>query len=120
MDINRIIPLFSLFAHEKDVEEYMPLIYSAIDEVEARLKSPADANNSRLDYLCAAIANLRHTELLYAKFRASLSETGAIMQNLGEDCSVKLAKRIVDEYLLNVSDLLVDNHFCFVQAQVNL
>ena len=69
MTVSTINSLFTLFSGETDTEKYSPLVSSAVTQVRNMLREGASSNDIRLDYLCAAVANYRYTQITCVKTR---------------------------------------------------
>lgn len=59
--------ILRMFSGVAEVKTLDPLLDEAVALVKSRLRPGADTERPQLDYLCAAIANLRHSQLLAAQ-----------------------------------------------------
>lgn len=113
MNIENVKSLFVLFASESDTEKYLPLIQSAISEVTFSLRSDSDPSDIRLEYLAAAIANLRYTQILAAKDKVIHNKNGDLATNHNGSQQLEFAYALVREYKVLVYNLLDDSNFAF-------
>ncbi len=112
MDLQNVLPLFCLFAGVEDAAGQLPLIDGAIREVRNRLRPEADASDSRLSYLCAALAHLRYVQLLAAQSRVTYTRAGSAQQD-DPAAYTGFARALLDEYTTAARDLLQDESFVF-------
>ena len=69
---NQIRSLFLLFAGEEELPDAVqPVLDEAVLEVQQALKDGADEDDARLNWLAAAVAFLRYTEITAARDRAA-------------------------------------------------
>ena len=80
MNMMQINSLFTLFSGETDLNKYSPLIDSAVSQVTSQLREGADISDTRLDYLCAAIANYRYSQIVWSKTRLPLLMQALLIQ----------------------------------------
>ncbi len=113
MNIEKISGLFTLFSGETDVAKYMSVINSAVCDVLPKLRKDADLNDERLAFLCAAIANLRYMQILSFKDKLTYTHAGTIAQQ--DNGKSELARNLVRDYWLSVSDLVNDSEFLFIK-----
>lgn len=113
MDISQCTQLFSLFSGVSDPDTYLPLIYTAMAECSQQLRDGADAEDQRLCYYAAALANLRYVQMLAARSTLSHTYAGTLAKTHDESIPCGFAERLVQEYRAAVSDLLVDRRFVF-------
>lgn len=109
MNIYSISSLFTLFSGETDVKLYMPIISSAIIEVKSKLKPDTDLSDERLSYLCAAIANMRYTQILAARDRVRYP----VAKTSSDSSQLDFANSLVREYWASINDLVADADFSF-------
>ena len=67
MHIESVKSLFTIFTGETNYDAFMPIINLAVSETEKMLRTDADTEDVRLDFLCAAIANFRLVQIKYAE-----------------------------------------------------
>lgn len=116
MNINSIISLFTLFSGEPEAKSYIPLINSAITEVKNRLKADVNLEDERLSFLCAAIANLRYTQILAARDRLRYTFAGTVAQMSNGAQQLDFANSLVREYWASIKDLINDTDFTFLNV----
>lgn len=116
MNIEKISGLFTLFSGETDVKKYMPIINSSICDVLPKLKKSADLNDERLAFLCAAIANLRYMQIIAQKDKLTYTYAGTVSKTDNGELKSRLARNLVRDYWLNISDLVDDCDFVFIKA----
>ena len=74
---NQIRSLFLLFAGEEELPDAVqPVLDEAVLEVQQALKDGADEDDARLNWLAAAVAFLRYTEITAARDRAACTFAG--------------------------------------------
>lgn len=116
MNLNSIISLFTLFSGETNAKAYIPLINSAITEVKSRLKAGVNLEDERLSFLCAAIANLRYTQILSARDKLRYTFAGTVAQMSNGTQQLDFANSLVREYWASVTELTNDTDFTFVNV----
>lgn len=113
INISTVNPLFTLFSGESDVETYQPIIQNAIDDVVRRLKSAEYITDTRVRYLCAALANLRYKKFKIANDRYLYTFAGKTPnQDTGKQ-QYDFAESLFKEYVAASYEILVDNDFYF-------
>ncbi|MCI7805120.1 MAG: hypothetical protein MR503_08635 [Oscillospiraceae bacterium] len=113
MNISQITSLFILFSGETDINKYQPLIDSSILQVSRQLKEGASSADIRLDYLCAAIANYRYSQLTCVKNKVAYTYAGTADSKGNSQMEYDLAKELMCEYYKAAADLLCDDDFVF-------
>lgn len=113
MNISQITSLFILFSGETDINKYQPLIDSSIMQVSRQLKEGASSADIRLDYLCAAIANYRYSQLTCVKNKVAYTYAGTADSKGNSQMEYDLAKELMCEYYKAAADLLCDDDFVF-------
>ena len=113
MNISQITSLFILFSGETDIDKYQPLIDSAIVQVRSMLRPDAPTYDIRLDYLCAASANYRYSQMTCVKNKITFTYAGTADSKGNAQMEYDLAKALMNEYYAAASDLLCDNSFAF-------
>ena len=113
MTVQQIAPLFTLFSGVEELNDLRPLLQSGIDDVAGRLRPGADPADSRLAYLAAAIANLRHSQLLAARQQALYTAAGTVPKADGAGNRPAFAEALVREYARTAQPLLQDDAFVF-------
>ncbi len=108
MNYALLCSLFVLFSGEQDVDYHAALLEAAMYEVRAQLREDADETQARLCYLCAAIANLRYTELYGARDRALVTYAGTVARQPDGEQQLRFARNLVSSYRALCSDLLCD------------
>lgn len=100
--------LFTLFSGEEDVKRYMPLLSSAMEEINARLRIDVNTADMRLYYLAAAVANLRYTQITAARDKALATYAGTIARQSDASQQLRFAENLVSTYEGLCSELLKD------------
>lgn len=113
MNTTQITSLFTLFSGEVDTEKYTPLINSAISQVSNQLKEDADSEDIRLDYLCAAIANYRYSQITCVKNKIAYTYAGSADCKGNSQMEYDFAKELMLEYYKAAADILRDDEFVF-------
>ncbi|MBQ7003985.1 MAG: hypothetical protein IJN57_08500 [Oscillospiraceae bacterium] len=114
MNLQMIASLFTLFSGEENQEKYLPLLTTAVQEVQSQLVSGADGSAVRLCYLAAAIANLRYTQIYGARDKALATYAGTIAYQTNAEQQLRFAMHLVQCYRALCRDLLRDGEFVFV------
>ena len=70
--------ILRMFSGVAEVKTLDPLLDEAVALVKSRLRPGADTERPQLDYLCAAIANLRHSQLLAAQSQLTYTYAGSV------------------------------------------
>lgn len=113
MNTEKIKSLFRLFSGDVCDEEHEPIIESAILEVEGMISETADRDDSRLDFLCAALANFRYYQILSAQDRSEFTYGGKILN----DCDGKIlafAEGLLKGYFHLCGDMIKGSDFVFI------
>ena len=113
MDMETIGSLFRLFSGETDVALHLPLLYTAVGEVRARLREDADEKDIRLAYLAAAIANVRYAQIYAAREKVTATYAGTIATMSDGDQVLRFAESLVSAYCGLCAELLTDKGFDF-------
>lgn len=113
MNMQMIGSLFALFSGEQDVQKFLPLLMTAVQEVLQMLRGEADGSEVRLCYLAAAIANLRYTQMYGAQEKALATYAGTIARQSDSDQQLRFAKQLVYSYRGLCADLIRDTDFVF-------
>lgn len=113
MNLQTIRSLFTLFSGEEDVTTYLPLLTAAQEEVVQSLKQGADSTDSRLNYLAAAIANLRYMQLFGAREKAAATFAGTLRRATDADEQLRFAEQLVYAYRGLCRDLTETADFVF-------
>ena len=109
---NQIRSLFLLFAGEEELPDAVqPVLDEAVLEVQQALKDGAD--DARLNWLAAAVAFLRYTEITAARDRAACTFAGTIAQNTDAAQKLEFAGSLVQAYRRLCRSLLEDETFLF-------
>ncbi len=115
MNIDSVRSLFRLFTGEESEEKYLPLILSAVSEVESMLLPEADNADVRLDYLCAALANHRF-QLIKASSGDPEYTFAGKLPDMGKNTAVAYSGKLLAEYY-ELCRELVGGSFFFSTAQ---
>ncbi len=115
MDIEKISGLFTLFSGETDVRKYMPIINSSMCDVLPKLKKSADLSDERIAFLCAAIANLRYMQIKSFNDKLTYTRSGTVAQEDNGGYKSELARNLVRDYWVSISDLVDDSEFIFIK-----
>ena len=111
---NQIRSLFLLFAGEEELPDAVqPVLDEAVLEVQQALKDGADEDDARLNWLAAAVAFLRYTEITAARDRAACTFAGTIAQNTDAAQKLEFAGLLVQAYRRLCRSLLEDETFLF-------
>ena len=111
---NQIRSLFLLFAGEEELPDAVqPVLDEAILEVQQALKDGTDEDDARLNWLAAAVAFLRYTEITAARDRAACTYAGTIAQQTDSTQKLAAADRLVQDTKARCRDLLRDDTFAF-------
>lgn len=113
MTLQQVAPIFILFSGEKMKAELQPLLQSAITEVRGMLRADADETDERLAFLAAAIANLRHSQMLAAQQTKIYTSAGSAPKADGSGKRPLFAQALAQAYLKYAAPLLRDDDFVF-------
>lgn len=113
MKTDNINSLFTLFSGESDISKYEPLINSAVSQVSSQLREGADSSDSRLDFLCASIANFRYAQIECVRNKVAFTYAGTADREGNSQLEYMFAKELMLGFYRQCSDLLCDNGFCF-------
>ena len=92
---------------------YVHELDEAVLEVQQALKDGADEDDARLNWLAAAVAFLRYTEITAARDRAACTFAGTIAQNTDAAQKLEFAGLLVQAYRRLCRSLLEDETFLF-------
>ena len=93
--------ILRMFSGVADVKSLDPLLDEATAQVERMLLPDADR-----DYLCAALANLRHSQMLAAQSQLTYTYAGTVAKESDRGQKVPFAQALAEEYLKACADLL--------------
>lgn len=113
MNPTTIGSLFTLFSGEEDTVTYQPILTAAALEVTQELNDSADSTDARLNYLAAAIANLRYTQIYGAQEKSLATFAGTLRRPADFSRQVCFARELVRSYTGLCADLLKDPAFVF-------
>lgn len=97
MNIDSVRSLFRLFSGEDTEEKFLPLILSAVSEVESMLLPEADKADVRLDYLCAALANHRYQLIKASAGKPEYTFAGKL-PDMGKNTAMAYSAKLLAEY----------------------
>lgn len=98
--------ILRMFSGVADVKSLDPLLDEATAQVERMLLPDADRERLQLDYLCAALANLRHSQMLAAQSQLTYTYAGTVAKESDRGQKVPFAQALAEEYLKACADLL--------------
>lgn len=101
--------LFLLFAQLPNAAEWEPLLADAKRQVMQSLRPGANAEDERLCYYAAALANLSYRRILAAESAKSPTYAGAVPSNCNESAVCAVAVRLEAAYRAHAADLLRDD-----------
>ena len=108
--------LFVLFSGEKDTDKYEPLISSAVWCLQRLLNSDADFGDSLLDFLCAAVSNLKYVQRTCVMKRINYTYAGAEDSCERPSIEYEFARELVNEYFAEAAELMKDDSFVFASV----
>ncbi len=114
MTVSTINSLFTLFSGETDTEKYSPLISSSITQIRNMLREDASSNDVRLDYLCAAVATFRYTQITCVKNKVAYTYAGTADKEGNSKLEYDFSRELMLEYFRQCGDLLTDDNFSFI------
>ena len=109
MDMNTITSLFSLFSGESDTDRFLPIVTTACEEVRSTLRENADTSATGLCYLAAAVANLRYTEIYFARENTLATYAGTIARESDATQRLHFAQQLVKSYQGLCRELIRDS-----------
>ena len=109
MNIESVKSLFELFSGEPQ-ENYLPLAELAVAEVEKMLIPDADSSDVRLNFLAAAIANYRLSQIKNSQDRTKVTCAGKM---LDPAAAKTYAAGLLRDYLQLCSPLIRPRTFIF-------
>ncbi|MGN1481274.1 hypothetical protein [Porcipelethomonas sp.] len=113
MNVSTINSLFTLFSGETDTSKYEPLVSSAVTHVRNMLREDASSNDIRLDYLCAAIAGFRYTQITCVRNKVAYTYAGTASKEGNSQLEYDFSRELMLEYYKSCADLLNDDNFMF-------
>lgn len=113
MNMTQIKSLFILFSATGVTNQYQPLIDSAVLQVKNQLKEGADEDDERLDYLCAAIANYRYSQITCVRDKVTVTYAGSADYKGNSQLEYDFARELMIEYYKAAADLIRDDGFVF-------
>lgn len=109
MNIESVKSLFELFSGEPQ-ENYLPLAELAMAEVEKMLLPDADQTDIRLNFLAAALANYRLSQIKVSQDRTKVTYAGKM---LDPTAAKTYAAALLRDYLQLCSPLIRQRTFIF-------
>lgn len=114
MNIENVKRLFTMFSGKEADEVLMPFINLALSEVGGMLKNPS-AEDMKLDFLTAAVANLRYQQSESAKIQTeSFYEGSLTVQDKNKIIALSFASRMAEDYLNLCHNLVNGSTFVFM------
>ena len=111
MDIGSVKSLFELFSGEESAN-FMPFITLAVAETENMLSPAADANDVRLGFLAAAMANYRLRQAEASRDLTTATYAGKMLK-AGETSPLSGAAALLRDYLQLCDDIIKRKTFVF-------
>lgn len=112
MNMTKIKSLFKLFSGNECTAEIEPIIDIAVIEVQKLLLENADTSDTRLDFLCASMANFRYYQALASSDRSLYTYGGKVL-NDHDGKILSFAEGLLKGYFQLCADLLKDSGFVF-------
>lgn len=113
MENEKIKTLFVLFAHEEYSEIMDEFLNLAKKETLDILRPEADSTDSRLNFLCASIANYRYQQALSVCDRSEYTYAGKMI-NPSAETVINFAENLVRDYYQLCRDLIKPQNFVFM------
>lgn len=113
MNTTTIDALFKLFSGVGDTSDYSTLVSSAVDDVTQMLSDPSYSTDGRLNYVCAALANLKYQRFMASRDRLNYTYAGTVAQKHDGRDQLYDAYEMFYSYLATVKDLVKDGGFYF-------
>lgn len=100
---------------KEDADDYYPVCFAAVKKILSMISDKADKNDKRLVYAAAALANYHVTLLknLSADEMPDSLEVGDIRISTDKNAVCDSAKRLYEEALSCIADLIPDRNFFF-------
>lgn len=114
MNIESVKSLFTLFSGEEDCEKYMPIINLALTETKKMLVSTDYAEDIRVEFLCAAIANYRLRQLEAACDRSEYTYAGKLITSPDNGGALHFASLLLSDYISMCEGLIKPSGFTFI------
>ena len=112
MDIETICGLFTLFSGE-DSDDYLPIITMSMTEVGQLVRSDTSITDSRLNFLCAALANYHYHQAMCSRENSAVTYAGK-MNRSETDISLIYAERLLKSYMALCHDIMKASDFLFM------
>lgn len=114
MNFEAVKALFALFTGLEDTEKYLPVLNFAVKETTDMLASVQYASDSRIELLCAAIANYRFVQLEAAREYTQSTYAGKLSSAKKDSSALKYACALVKDYMTVCRKLLKTSDFVFI------
>lgn len=115
MNIGNIRSLFKLFSGAEADVTLEPVIDLSVFEVDRMILRDADRNDRRLDFLAAAIANLRYQQACASHVQSdSLYEGSLSVYDKNRIIALSFAEKMVEEYMALCHNLISSQSFVFM------
>lgn len=113
MNIGTVRSLFAIFSGEPDPEPHMPFIDLAVSETKSMLREGADEDDPRLDFLCAALADLYYQRAALSRVCGLPYYTGRLPRAADTGALTAPAESLVREHMNICRDLITSGDFDF-------
>lgn len=115
MNSENVKSLFTLFSGEEYSSNFAPFLEISTIQVKKMLVEDADEDDSRLDFLCAALANYRYR---LAEFSADRSEYTYAGKMLGSSVGklLNFSESLLKDYFHLCRDLINGSDFVFMST----
>ncbi|MBE6855958.1 MAG: hypothetical protein IKM49_03280 [Ruminococcus sp.] len=116
MNFEAVKALFALFTGLEDTEKYLPILNFAVRETTDMLASPKYASDSRIEFLCASVANYRFAQIESARGYTQSTYAGNISAVKKDSGALKYACDLVKDYMTVCRSLLKTSDFVFISS----
>lgn len=113
MDIDKIKAVFSLFTGEEYDEKFDPVIELSVMETKKLLIDEESASDSRVPFLCAAMANYRYQLMRCSAERSDFTYAGKV-SIADQKRTLEFAERMLREYHTLSRDILKTKELVFM------
>ena len=113
MNSDNVERLFTLFSGETYSQTLAPYLDIADTEVKRMLLPNADIDDTRLDFLCAAIGNYRYRQANAAQDRSEYTCAGKMLSS-EDGRTLSFSENLLRDYLSLCRDLISGTDFVFM------
>lgn len=113
MELTTIKNLFKMFSNVSEPDDYLELVQSAISDITNMLQDTSNTTDTRLNYVCGALANWKYQQFMASRDKLNYTYAGTVSQKHDGKDQLKDAENMFYHYLATIKDIIKDENFYF-------